>query len=225
MIFVVRFLVIFSMMLSFWFVGCGEHNTIERALDTVFVMGSKPKEEFKVELNEEDEREETVKAQLASLNDPNVNLEKDPKSFSKALSYMAKIISRSSLVHPEKRSKCQCKYAYSTFKQAVENYGKWLVELKKQNVESLIKGELQKYKQVHTEFSQGVKTLEYISKDLNSTQIAEIDKEVSEIEEIQKIAKKYFDELGSSKTSSKEENSKDKSLPNPSQGNDRKSDR
>lgn len=212
-------LLIFSFPLLLLGAGCGEEAPgFEEVLGKVFVTGSEKGEESTGKLSNETveklnldvDDETTVISNLNALKDKEFNIDDEQKNALISLNYVTTIVRRSSLLPKEKQSPCQCHYATSTFKLAVEVLGDYLVKLRRQNLLTRVKNELDAYQQLYEQFSLGKEILEELSKvDILRLPMARDSKEKEGLEEIKKAATEALKKL-SSDTKDESEKSSEK---------------
>lgn len=187
--------------------GCGENVPgFEEALGKVFVTGTNREgssfgdlsKETVGKLNLDVDDEAAVVSNLTTLKDKDFDIDGEHKNVLVSLNYITTIVRRSELLPKDKQSPCQCHYAASTFKLAVEVLGEYLIKLQKQNLMMLVKEELEKYQQLYQQFSLGKEILGELSKvDILKLPMAKNGKEREELEEIKKAAAEALKELSS----------------------------
>jgi len=188
--------------------GCGENAPgFEEVLGKVFITGRDQGEstgtlskETVEKLNLDVDDEATVVSNLIALKDKefNIDVDDEQKKALTSLNYLTTIVRRSALLPKEKQSPCQCHYAVSTFKLAVEVLGEYLLKLKQQNLLTRVKDELDIYQQLYDQFSLGKEILEALSKvDILRLPVARDSKEREGLEEIKKAATEALKKLSS----------------------------
>lgn len=196
----------FLLPLSLLWAGCGENTSsfpsFEEALGKVFITGSEKEEsgdlskETADKLNLQVDDEAAVILNLTALKDKDFNIDGEHKNVLVSLNYITTNVRRSELLPKDKRSPCQCHYAVSTFKLAVEVLGDYLVRLKQQNLLILVKEDLDKFQELYDQFSLGKEILEELSKvDVLRLEAAKDRKEREELEEIKKAATEALKKL------------------------------
>ncbi|MEK7790035.1 MAG: hypothetical protein AAB309_00230 [Deltaproteobacteria bacterium] len=209
-----RTISLFLLPLALLWAGCGEYAesfpSFEEALGKVFVTGSEKEgissgdlsKETVEKLNLQADDEATVISNLTTLKDKDFNISDNEKNVLISLNYITTIVRRSELLPKDKQSPCQCHYAASTFKLAVEVLGGYLLQLQKQNLSVLAKEDLEKFQELYNQFSLGKEILEELSKvDVLRLPMAKGSKEREELEEIKKVAAEALKKLSSAGTS------------------------
>jgi hypothetical protein len=204
-----RLIPLFLLPLSLLWGGCGEKAesfpSFEEALEKVFVTGSKKEgsegsgdlsKETVQKLNLQVDDEAAVISNLTTLKDKDFNIADEQKNVLTSLNYVTTIVRRSELLPKDKQSPCQCRYAASTFKLAVQVLGDYLLKLQKQNLSVLAKEDLDKFQELYNQFSLGKEILEELSKvDVLRLSTAKDSKEREELEEIKKAAEEVLKKL------------------------------
>lgn len=201
-----RTISLFLLPLSLLWAGCGEKAqswpSFEEALGKVFITGSEKEgsgdlsKETADKLNLQADDEAAVISNLKNLKDKDFSIDGEHKNVLISLNYLTTIVRRSELLPKDKRSPCQCHYAVSTFKLAVEVLGDYLVRLKQQNLLVLVKEDLDTFQELYNQFSLGKEILEELSKvDVLRLETAKDSKEREELEEIKKAAAEALKKL------------------------------
>lgn len=219
-----RTISLFLLPLSLLVTGCGENASsfpsFEEVLGKVFITGKEGSssgdlsKETVDKLNLQADDEATVISNLTALKDKDFNIEGEHKNVLVSLNYLTTIVRRSELLPKDKRSPCQCHYAASTFKLAVEVLGDYLMRLKQQNLLILVKEDLDTFQELYNQFSLGKEILEELSKvDVLRLETAKDSKEREELEEIKKAAEEALKKLsgvtGGASPQPKKENDRD----------------
>lgn len=195
--------------------GCGDVNEV---LQKYFVTGTGTEgsagnltKETVERLSLDVDNELVVIENLDALKDKEFNIDDDPKNVLLVLNYLTTIVRRSELLPETKQSPCQCHYAVSTFRLAVEVMGDYLVKLHKQNLSTLAREDLKKYQQLYRQFSLGKEILEDLSKvDILRLPIAKNSREREEIDEIKKVATEALKKLSSPSSDRSSKSSEEK---------------
>lgn len=230
-----RLISLFLVPLSFLWAGCGENAqswpSFEEVLGKVFITGSEKEgggdlsKETVDKLNLQVDDEATVISNLTALKDKDFNIEGEHKHVLVSLNYLTTIVRRSELLPKDKRSPCQCHYAASTFKLAVQVLGDYLVKLKQQNLLILVKEDLDTFQELYNQFSLGKEILEELAKvDILRLETAKDSKEREELEEIKKVAaealKKLSGVTGGDSPTPKKENEGNRKEESPAESED-----